>query len=64
LQDLGNWFSHLLSEGWTDARDALADGKVLVGVFEVDKTNASRIRHVLADAGVEHVRYFGKWTFS
>jgi len=63
LQHLGNWFSQVLSEGWTDARDALADGKVLVGVFDVGKTDATRIRQVLADAGIEHIRYFGTWTF-
>ena len=64
LEHLGNWFAHVLSEGWTDARDALVAGKILVGVFDVDKTNATQIRQLLADAGVEHVRYFGKWTFS
>jgi hypothetical protein len=54
----------VLSEGWTDARDALADGKVLVRIFDVgSKTDATRIRQVLADAGIEHIRYFGTWTF-
>ena len=64
LQHLGNWFSQLLSERWTDARDALANGRELVGVFDVDKADATRIRSVLADASVEHVQYFGTWTFS
>lgn len=68
LQQLGNWFSVLLSqlltETLTDARDALADGKDLVGVFDVDKADASSIRRLLAEAGVEQVRYFGRWTWS
>ncbi len=63
LEHLGNWFSQVLSTGWTEARESLADDKVLVGVFDVDKTDATRIRQLLADAGVEHVQYFGTWTF-
>jgi hypothetical protein len=64
LEHLGNWFSQLLSETWTDARYALADGKSLVGVFDVDRADATEIRRLLVDAGVEHIRYFGKWTWT
>jgi hypothetical protein len=62
LQHVGNWFSPVLTEGLTETQDALADGKDIVGVFDVDEADASSIPRVLADARVEHVRYFGKWT--
>lgn len=64
LDDLGNWFSRLVSQTWHDAREALVSGKVLVGVFGVDKIDASRIRVLLQDAGVHGIRSSGTWTWS
>jgi hypothetical protein len=64
LDDLGSWFSRLVSQTWHDARNALAGGTVLVGVFEVEQVDASRIRRLLDDAGVHEARSFGTWTWS
>lgn len=64
LQDIGNWWSKVLADGWTRSREALADGRVLVGVFDVDRVDADLMRGILSDAGVENVKYFGKWTIS
>lgn len=64
LDDLGNWFSRLVSQSWHDARDALANGKVLVGVHEVDEVDAAQIRRLLGDSGVQNIRSFGTWTWT
>jgi len=64
LDDLGSWFTRLVSVTWHDAKEALASGKVLVGVFGVDKIDASRIRLVLGNAGVDRIRSFGTWTWT
>lgn len=64
LDDLGNWFSRLASQSWHDARDELASGHILVGVFDVDDADAERIRALLTDAGVSRIRSFGTWTWA
>ncbi len=64
LQQLGSWLSRAVSEGWSDAMGALADGEVIVGVFDVDEADAAGIRQILVDAGLKSTRYYGNWTWS
>ncbi len=64
LQQLGSWLSRAISEGWSDAKRALADGEVLVGVFGVEEADAAGMRQILRDAGLKSTRYYGAWTWS
>jgi hypothetical protein len=64
LGRLGNWFTRVLSESLANARESLASGVTMVGVFEVSALDAEAIRKTLLDAGVEPLRYFGSWTYT
>ncbi len=43
---------------------ALRAGNTLVGVFGVDGDSADSVKSTLRSAGVRHVHYFGRWTYS
>lgn len=64
LDDLGTWLSRLVSQTWQDARDSLGQGKVLVAVHDIEKVDASRVRQLLEEAGVERIRTSGAWTWT
>jgi len=62
LDGLGNWFTRAISEAWTDAREQLAEGKVIVGVYDVEDDDVGLVRDTLGEACVAPARYFGTWT--